>query len=205
MLKVCRPAWALSAFEPYISRETMYVHVDQLHKGYVDKLNANMDRSILTQDPSQVLSNLNSYLPWDKQQFYRNMMGGNVAHTLFWKSISPNADTSDFNVSFTDMSTNQIRHAVVNAGVERFGSGWVWGVITQEGVFRIYSTRDHDTPYMRGHLPIFCVDVWEHAYFLDQHGHRKAWLENACAFIDFKAIEHYARTPRILDSWVLGR
>ena len=50
-LKQCLPLWSLDSFEPHISTETMFVHVNQLHKGYVDKLNAKFSPRVLSIPP----------------------------------------------------------------------------------------------------------------------------------------------------------
>lgn len=210
MLRQNFPSWELDAFEPYISSETMFVHVNQLHKGYVDKLNREVSTYILARKPSNVLRNLGSYFDDTlMRDFYRDMMGGNVAHTLFWKSISPQIHKGGY-IKSVRKTSDAIISEVVAEGLKRVGSGWVWGVITQDRRFRIYSTRNHDVPYMRGHVPIFCVDLWEHAYFLDQHGDRKAWLENVCSFLDWDFINQrisntLLNQPDELDFWVLGQ
>ena len=200
------PEWSIDAFEPHVSSETMYVHVHQLHKGYVDKLNSRFGHtSILEIPPSVILGDLKSYFDtFEDREFYRNQMGGNVTHTLFWQIINPNpkpflADTSG------------IKQQIVELGLGQFGSGWVWGCIDpkRNNELKLYSTRNHDTPYMRGYIPIFCIDVWEHAYFLDRHGNRKAWLETICEYIDFHAIDRIMKASTqsnvdVLDLWVLG-
>ena len=95
MLKQNLPHWNIQDFEPQISRETMNVHVNQLHKGYVDKLNKRFGGTqLLATPPSLVLQRLDGFLDTKDQTFYRNMMGGNVTHTLFWKVISPTAPTT---------------------------------------------------------------------------------------------------------------
>jgi len=207
MLTQSLPKWGLDAFEPYISAETMYVHVDKLHKGYVDKLNAQMPQYVLSRKPSYVLKNLSSFLDKGQRDFYRDMMGGNVAHTLFWKSITPTPRKTRFLRSISQR-TDALKAKIVEEGLRQFGSGWVWGVITPERQFRLYSTRNHDTPYMRGHTPVFCVDVWEHAYFLDQHGDRKAWLENVCEFLDWdfidRRISDALQGEDALNAWILS-
>jgi len=62
---------------------------------------------------------------------------------------------------------------------------------------------------MRKQTPLFCVDVWEHAYFLDRHGDRKAWLDIVCEFIDFNAInavyQAHLQGHDLIDMWSLQR
>ena len=93
-LKQCLPLWSLDSFEPHISTETMFVHVNQLHKGYVDKLNAKFSPRVLSIPPSVILGDLNSYFDThEDREFYRNQMGGNVTHTL--KSSLPTQNLSE--------------------------------------------------------------------------------------------------------------
>lgn len=184
------PQWEMGSFEPYISTETMQAHVD-LHRGYVDRLNSRIPEAILRFKPSYVLRNLPGFLSEPLRQFYRDNMGGNIAHTLFWKTITPKPSlVSRLESISTD--TALIIDEVLEEGLKVVGSGWVWGALGPHG-FRVYSTRNHDTPYMRSHTPIFCVDVWEHAYYIDQRGDREAWLQNVLSYIDWEFVEERVR------------
>lgn len=209
MLHVCKPLWSLDQFEPEISTLTMDVHVNQLHKGYVDKLNKRFGESgLLNISPSSVLSDPDAYLTSADKQFYIDQMGGNVAHTMFWKSISPNRrqNTSKFLETY-GLTHEDVVKAVLDEGLKRFGSGWVWGAISRDRRLTIYSTKNHDTPYMRKQKPIFCVDVWEHAYFIDRFGNREAWLKNVCGRLDYNNIDKFFEATQsdtdLLDQLVL--
>lgn len=206
------PTWQLDAFEPAISTETMFVHVHKLHKGYVDKLNAKFEGAgLLSVAPSRALANPEGFAGAQDEEFYRDMMGGNVAHTLFWKVLTPDPahDARSLRL-FRDFNLNEraLKDAIVREGLSRFGSGWVWGVIDPRGGFQLYSTRNHDTPYMRRSMPLFCIDVWEHAYFLDRHGDRTAWLKAVCEFIDFRQIDGIYRAfldgRNLIDEWCMS-
>jgi Fe-Mn family superoxide dismutase len=207
-IKINLPSWQMDAFEPLVSSETMYVHVHKLHKGYVDKLNKRfLSKKILNIPPSVVLNDLKGYLDEKDQDFYRNMMGGNLTHTLFWKILNPKPNhkyksklLSDFGIS-----KKEFINEIINEGMTQFGSGWVWVCIDQGGRLKIYSTKNHDTPYMRGYQPLICVDLWEHAYFLDQYGDRKKWLENITQFLDFEMIDKiYTHRGDLIDQFVLN-
>lgn len=214
VIKQSLPSWSEDAFEPHVSAETMYVHIHKLHKGYVDKLNAKFKNTdLLAQRPSVVLKDIEGYVDRKNQQFYRDMMGGNVAHTLLWNSITPdnsaNTAKSRF-LAYYDLSKEELRSNIVKYGLERFGSGWVWGCVDKDGVFLMYSTKNHDTPFMRKHTPIFCIDVWEHAYFLDSHGNKKKWLDYITTKLDYPQIDKFFShakkgSARFLDDMILGK
>ncbi|MHA2135072.1 MAG: superoxide dismutase [Candidatus Thorarchaeota archaeon] len=216
MLSVHRPSWDIFDFEPRISATTLDVHINSLHQGYVDKLNKRFQGSeVLSLPPSEVLRSIRSYLDPEDQEFYRNMMGGNVAHTLFWQSISPEVwnPMQSYRQSVLlqdfDIDPEHLRSVLIEEGLARFGSGWVWGVLKGSGQnFDIYSTQNHDTPYMRKQTPIFCIDLWEHAYFLDDFGDRRAWLEVITGCLDFRQIDNiymgHLQGVNHLDSWILN-
>ena len=59
-----------------------------------------------------------------------------------------------------------------NAAVSQFGSGWAWLVEDKSGKLSVIKTSNADTPIAHGLKPIVCVDVWEHAYYLDYQNRR---------------------------------
>jgi Fe-Mn family superoxide dismutase len=64
----------------------------------------------------------------------------------------------------------------VDAATKRFGSGWAW-VVVKDGKLDILSTANQDNPLMTGDgVPIFGIDVWEHAYYLKYQNLRPAYI-----------------------------
>jgi Fe-Mn family superoxide dismutase len=63
-----------------------------------------------------------------------------------------------------------------DAGIKRFGSGWVWLVKSKDGKLDIISTPNQDSPLMDSHQPVFGNDVWEHAYYLKYQNKRADYL-----------------------------
>src|SRR6187455_1686879 len=81
----------------------------------------------------------------------------------------------------------ELKAAVNDAGVKRFGSGWTWLVWDGTGL-EVKSTPNQDTPVMDGQAPILGIDVWEHAYYLNYQNRRPDYLEAWWNVVDWDAV-----------------
>jgi len=172
-----------NALEKAIDELTMRLHHDNHHGAYVNNLNAALEGhpELAALSPEELIRNLDR-VPESIRTAVRNNGGGHVNHTMFWQIMSPNGGGEPtgpiadvINSNFGDFETFKKRFN--EAGVKRFGSGWVWLVLTRDGKFEIMSTANQDNPMMEGHYPIFGNDVWEHAYYLRYHYRRPEYLE----------------------------
>ena len=169
------------ALEPHIDEATMRVHHDKHHQAYVDKANAALEGTEWAdRDVEDVLRNLNA-LPGDKQAAVRNNAGGHYNHTLFWQMLSPDgggepsgAVADAINEKFG--SFDDFKQTFKDAGIARFGSGWVWLVSDDSGV-DIVTTPNQDSPVSDGKTPLLGCDVWEHAYYLKYQNKRPEYID----------------------------
>ena len=127
----------------------------------------------------QVLANLTS-LPEDKQAAVRNNDGGHANHSLFWQIMKPGGGgdpSGALGQAITDAfgDADQLKAAVNDGGVKRFGSGWTWLVWDGTGL-ALYSTANQDSPVAQSHVPLLGIDVWEHAYYLRYQNRRPDYL-----------------------------
>ena len=173
--------YAYDALEPHIDAETMRVHHDLHHKAYIDNANAALAGTPLADhDVASVLTNLET-LPDDKQTAVRNNAGGHANHSLFWQIMSPDgggAPPGDLARAIDDVfgGVDELKAAVNDGGVKRFGSGWTWLVWDGTGL-ALYSTPNQDSPLLKSDVPLLGIDVWEHAYYLKYKNKRPAYLE----------------------------
>ncbi|MGB7338551.1 MAG: superoxide dismutase [Phototrophicaceae bacterium] len=177
--KVALP-YAKDALAPHIGADTMEVHYEKHHTGYTSKLNdAVQGTDLADRTIEDLLSNLSS-LPADKQGAVRNNGGGFYNHNLFWVTLSPNGGGEPtgalgdaINAAFG--SFDEFKSAFAAKAGGQFGSGWAW-LVVNNGVLEVTSTANQDNPLSDGMTPIFGVDVWEHAYYLNYQNRRPDYV-----------------------------
>jgi len=185
-------SYPFDALEPHIDARTMEIHHDKHHAAYVTNLNAALEGTpYAEQSLDTILTSLDS-IPEDKRMAVRNNGGGHANHTLFWEIMGPNGGgdpSGDLGDAIADAfgGVSELKAAVNDAGVKRFGSGWTWLVWDGTGL-AVKSTPNQDTPVMDGQAPILGIDVWEHAYYLNYQNRRPDYLEAWWNVVDWDAV-----------------
>ena len=171
------------ALIPVLDEETLKFHHDKHYKTYVDNLN-----NVLADFPELQKMSLKELLvgleklPAAAQTPIRNNGGGVYNHELYFDAMkSPvgqepcgelaEAIERDFG------SYQQWKEKMKQAAVSQFGSGWAWLVTDQEGKLSIMQTANQEVPDLQEYIPIFLVDVWEHAYYLQYQNRRADYVE----------------------------
>jgi len=173
--------YAHDALEPYIDTQTMEIHHGRHHQAYITNLNAALEGlgAVANMDIHELLSNLDQ-VPEDTRQAVINNGGGQANHSLFWSTMSPNGGEPGGEIAAAITSTfgslEAAKEQFVTAATTRFGSGWAWLALGDNGL-EIYSTANQDSPLMQGHIPLLGLDVWEHAYYLKYQNRRPDYVE----------------------------
>ena len=147
----------------------------------------------------QVLANLSS-LPEDKQAAVRNNGGGHANHTLFWQIMKPGGGGDPTGalaqaIGDTFGDADQLKAAINDGGVKRFGSGWTWLVWDGTGL-AVYSTANQDSPLLQSDVPLLGIDVWEHAYYLKYQNRRPDYLEAWWNVVNWDAVQQRFESAR---------
>jgi superoxide dismutase, Fe-Mn family len=185
------------ALEPHIDEQTMRLHHDKHHQAYVDKANAALEGTQWADEPVENVLTLIETLPEDIRTVVRNNAGGHANHSFFWEIMSPDGGgepEGDLAAAITDVfgSLDELKKAVNQTGVDRFGSGWTWLVHDGTGL-AVYSTANQDSPIMQSDEPLLGIDVWEHAYYLKYQNRRPDYLEAWWNVVNWPAVaERYA-------------
>lgn len=169
------------ALEPHVDARTMEIHHNKHHQGYVNNLNAALEKAPELQNKSldDLLRDLDA-VPESIRTAVRNNGGGHWNHSLFWQIMGPNAGgepggklADAIKSSFGGF--DQFKEKFTAAATGRFGSGWAW-LINDGGKLTIDSTPNQDNPVMQGKHPILGLDVWEHAYYLKYQNRRPDYI-----------------------------
>ena len=180
------------ALTPVLDANTLMFHHDKHYKTYVDNLNSTLSDYPQLQKMSlkELLTNLDT-LPPPARTPIRNNGGGVYNHELYFDSMkSPvgqepagalaEAITRDFG------SDKQWKEKMKLAAVSKFGSGWAWLLSDENGILTIQQTANQDVPDLEVYTPIFLVDVWEHAYYLQYQNRRADYVEGWFTLINWK-------------------
>lgn len=168
--------------EPYIDETTMSIHHSKHHAAYINNLNIALEKYPELQDKSaeELLRSLNT-IPEEIFTAVKNNAGGHYNHSFFWKVIGPNKNsvpspslTEAINKAFGNLEN--FKSEFSKAAAARFGSGWAWLVLNDEGSMQIISTANQDSPISGNLTPILALDVWEHAYYLKYQNKRPEYV-----------------------------
>lgn len=172
--------WATDALEPVISPRTLELHYGKHHAGYVAKANLLIEESRFKGKPvEEILTRTRDKAKY-KALFDNTAQAWN--HAFFWESLTPKGGerptgplAEAINREFGGWLA--FRSAFLEAALTHFGSGWVWLASDEKKALRILTTVNADTPVASGLTPLFTIDLWEHAYYLDVQNRRKEYVE----------------------------
>jgi superoxide dismutase, Fe-Mn family len=184
--------YSYSALKQFIDPETMDFHYNKHYKGYVDKLNDALSKKKYGDvELEQIIKTISRF---DKT--IRNNAGGAFNHALFWNMLTPKPKKltgplyEKIVKQFGSFTTFKKQFDTV--AKERFGSGWVWLVLTAKNTLKIMSTPNQDNPLMNviegGGFPILGLDLWEHAYYLKYRNKRDEYITNFWKVVNWEFV-----------------
>lgn len=186
-------SFTFDAFEPIIDAKTMEIHYSKHHAAYVDNLNKLLENHKDLHNLSiEDLLNQIDRVPEDIRQGVINNAGGHANHTHFWSILKKdgiNQPMGEIKECINEEFGNfdELKSQIIAAGLKRFGSGWVW-LVMKDARIQIISTPNQDSPLMHGAIPLFGIDLWEHAYYLQYQNRRAEYLENIFAILNWEEI-----------------
>lgn len=184
-----------NALEPTISAEIMQLHHSKHHQTYVNNLNVAEEKlqEALAKGDANTAIGLGPSLRFNG--------GGHINHAIFWQNLSPNgggepsgplldAIKKDFG------SVEKMKTALSAATVAVQGSGWGWLGYDKKNNRLAIQTCPNQDPLepTTGLVPLFGIDVWEHAYYLQYKNVRPDYVKAIWNVANWKDIaDRYAK------------
>ena len=172
--------YAFDALEPNIDAKTMEIHYGKHHNGYTNNLNNIISG---TDNEGKSIEDICKSLDLENKGL-RNNGGGYYNHNLFWEIMGPHGGGEPSGEISKSINSNfgsfeNFKDEFSKAAATRFGSGWAWLCAHPDGELEICSSANQDNPLMPngcGGNPILCLDVWEHAYYLNYQNRRPDYI-----------------------------
>lgn len=163
------------ALAPHMSAETLDFHHGKHHQAYVDKTNELVGEAGL--GGQSLVDVIRAAKPGPLRSDASQLWN----HSFFWQCLSPDAPPPSGRLAaLIDSgfgSADALIKAFAKEAVAHFGSGWAW-LVLENGALKILTLHDGDTPVAHdGMVPLFTLDVWEHAYYIDYRNARPHFVE----------------------------
>ncbi|KAL0275190.1 UNVERIFIED_CONTAM: hypothetical protein PYX00_003129 [Menopon gallinae] len=185
-----------NALEPVIKAEIMEIHHQKHHATYVNNLNAAEEKlkaAVEKNDVNTIIS---------LQPALKFNGGGHLNHSIFWTVLAPPSQSgkpspelaSAINCEFCSMDKLKEMLSSLAVGVQ--GSGWAWlGYNPVQKRLELATCANQDPlQATTGLIPLFGIDVWEHAYYLQYKNVRAEYVKNIWEIVNWKNVsERYAK------------
>ena len=183
--------YAYDALEPYVSAETLHFHHDKHYAGYVAKL------AELTEGTRYADMSLEEIVRSSDGAIFNNAAQA-LNHVIYFEQLAPKAKHHPSGRLLRAIderfgSLDELKKRMTNMATTLFGSGWVWLAADHDGELYILSKPNAGTPLTDGLIPLLCLDVWEHAYYIDYRNIRKDAIENLWRVIDWSVVDERYR------------
>ena len=185
------------ALEPHIDEQTMRLHHDKHHQGYVDGANAALDALESARESGDygTVKKLSRDLAFNAS--------GHLLHSVFWPNMAPESETgepdrrlaSQLEDDFGGVEEFKAHFSAAAKGVE--GSGW--GILAWEPEgeqLLVLQAEKHQNLTAQGVTPILVLDVWEHAYYLNYQNNRGQYVDNWWNVVNWNDVSERLRKAR---------
>jgi Fe-Mn family superoxide dismutase len=175
-----------AALAPHMSAETLQFHHGKHHRAYVTKTN-----ELVGGAPDLGGASLVDVVRSARQSGNAKLFNNSAQlwnHSFFWQCLAPATgqqpdgrlrDMIDSSFGGVEAMLQKLAAEAVN----HFSNGWAW-LLLDRGTLKIASLHDADTPLVHdGMVPLFTLDVWEHAYYIDYRNERPRFAANVLANI----------------------
>ena len=186
--------------EPYIDPETVKLHHDVHHAGYVHGANAAIaELERIRRVGGDEIDNVRAVT--DKLTFD---LSGHLLHSAYWTNMTPDgggdppADTEIARLIQRDFGSLAAFYGQFQASAQQVqGSGW--GILAFEPCAQrliVLQAEKHQNTAVWGAIPLLVVDVWEHAYYLRYQNKRSSYIKAFMNLVNWHDVDERLQAAR---------
>lgn len=178
-----------SGLEPIISTTTVNIHYNKHEKGYLDRLNKFLREAGYNGHYTipEIILNIDKF-PIEYRGDILYNAGGVVNHDLYWNSMGklslPSGKLLEKIVNVYG-SYDSFKKKFIEEANKVIGSGYTFLVMDNKNNLNIINLSNQDSPLSYGYEPLFTIDLWEHAYYLDYQNRRADYINNFFSIVNF--------------------
>ena len=196
MFEQIKLPYAYDALEPVIDALTVETHYAKHHATYTKTFNTLAEQAgVQGKSVEEVLAGLDKISDDALRTGLRNNGGGFYNHNLYFSTISPDGGKTPegklaAKIDETFGSFDALKEELSKLALGQFGSGWSFLSADREGKLYTSKSPNQDNPISEGtgRVPIMCIDVWEHAYYLKYKNLRADYVKALFDVIDWKKV-----------------
>ena len=183
-----RLPYPVNGLEPVISAETIEFHFGKHLQAYVANLAA------LTKDTPYAQKNIEEVVKTAPDGAVFNNAGQVLNHVLYFLQFTTPGQGGMPDEKLGGLvrrdfgSLDSLKLKMEEAAISLFGSGWVWLSLNAEGKLQITQECNAGNPLRRNCKPLLCMDVWEHAYYIDYRNRRADYVKKLWDIIDWQVV-----------------
>lgn len=172
--------YAYDALEPFIDEQTMRLHHDIHHAGYVKGLN-NAEAKLAE---ARAVGDFALVKHWSREAAFHG--SGHLLHSIFWPNMIAAAEAKPapegalaeaIARDFGNFEAFKAQFIAAAIAVE--GSGW--GILAYrpaDDSLVALTAEKHQNLTQWGVVPLLVLDVWEHAYYLKYQNRRGEYAKS---------------------------
>ena len=190
MYQLTKLDYSYQELEPFIDTHTMGLHYHKHATNYLNKLNNLLIKNNYTFNYTlmELIYHINEFPKNDQENILFNL-GGVLNHNLYFKSMNPKNKNPEGNLKIAIDNKYGSLEKFWNSFKEKAlllkGSGYTFFVLKNNGDLDIINLSNQEMPITLGYIPLFNVDMWEHAYYLNYKNEKEKYLDNFFEVADF--------------------
>lgn len=191
MYKLENLPYLFQDLEPFIDTHTLGLHYNKHAQNYLNNLNKLLTKNNFDYryDINELVFHINEFAKEDQESILFNL-GGVINHTLYWKSMSNKKSKKiegklKEKVKKTFGSEENFWKLFKEEALKLKGSGYTFLILKSNGELEIMNFSNQDMPLSYGYIPLFNVDLWEHAYYLNYENDKSKYLDSFIQIADF--------------------